>query len=119
MISRLIFPVLLFLPGCLYAQNCSGPIFAGTKEATLFDYTDLTFLIRQPNASFDGVVADVSSLQIETLYPNYQNVVISGCAANATPTKTPPNLPDIPPTTGTGSQTIAIADFMNSGIPSG
>jgi hypothetical protein len=63
-------------------------------------------------------MAAVSSLQVEAGYLNYQNVVLTGCASAATPATTPPSIADKPPVLGVASQGVALADFMNAGIPS-
>jgi hypothetical protein len=121
MVSRsTILPLLFFVPTCLYSQTaCAGLTFAGTREGSLSNNSGSTDkgLIRQPDGSFDAAYLELGSLQLGSVYSNYQNVILAGCGSG-TPTQTLPNLPDIPPVPGVASQIFAIADFQNSGTPS-
>jgi hypothetical protein len=111
--------LLFFVPTCLYSQStCAGITFTGTKEASLFNGSDYTVLVRQPDGSYYGGLLQVGSLEVGNLYSNYQNVVLTGCAAAATLTKTLPSLPENPPAPGVASQILAMADFLNVGNPS-
>jgi uncharacterized protein (TIGR03437 family) len=108
----------LFFSIQLFAQNCTGPQFSGTKQAAPFTPGAVTGLIRQNDGSYTGVTIPVSPpYRILGLQDDFQNVILAGCATQPSGGGIPA-FRNTPPTPGVASQIVAIGDFLSSGIPS-